>query len=95
MIEREESRRIRREIRGVLLSVWDPIGIKDELNAQDEYDDYLGHIFELLTQQKSDEAIADYLFSVVKERMGLTGAKRQDMLPTVRALRSIGLVALK
>ena len=91
MIEKEESRRIRGEIRGVLLNVWDPIGIKDEPQAQDEYDDYLGQIFELLTQQKSDDAIADYLIWVVNERMRLTGAKRQDMLPTVRALHRIRL----
>jgi len=40
MIDKYESRRIRVAIRNVLLGVWDPIGIKDEPNAQDEYDGY-------------------------------------------------------
>ena len=37
MIDKYESRRIRGEIRRVLMTVWDPIGVKDEPNAQDEY----------------------------------------------------------
>ena len=35
MIDKYESRRIRAEIRQVLLTVWDPIGVADEPNAQD------------------------------------------------------------
>ena len=42
MIDKATSRRIRAKIRHVLLEVWDPIGIKDEPNAQDEYDAYMG-----------------------------------------------------
>lgn len=30
------------------MDVWDPIGVKDEPNAQDEYDSYLGGVYELL-----------------------------------------------
>ena len=30
------------------MDVWDPIGVKDEPNAQDEYDGYLGGVYELL-----------------------------------------------
>jgi hypothetical protein len=92
MIEKYESRRIRREIRGVLLNVWDPIGVRHAISAQDEYDLYLGDIFELLTQGKSDDNIAEYLYWVVNDRMGLSSAKRDDMMPTVRALRCISLI---
>jgi len=91
VIEKHESRRIRSEIRRVLLEVWDPIGIKDEPKAQDEYDMYLGEVFELLTQQKSDNQIADYLIWVVNERMGLGQAKKQQMMETIHALRNIPL----
>jgi hypothetical protein len=47
MIEKYESRRIRRDIRRVLLTVWDPIGVKGAPSAQDEYDGYLGDVFQL------------------------------------------------
>jgi len=61
MIDKNESRRIRVEIRRVLLNVWDPIGVRDEPNAQDEYDCCLGSLFHLLTSDATDDAIAEYL----------------------------------
>jgi hypothetical protein len=95
MTEKKEWQRILGEIRNVLMTVWDPIGIKDEPNAQDEYDCYLGPIFGLLTQGKSDEEIADYLVSVESETMGLGTTTRQHMSATIRALREIRLEAGK
>ena len=59
MIDKYESRRIRVDIRHVLMSVWDPIGIKDEPNAQDEYDSYLGGVYELLITGASEERFAE------------------------------------
>ena len=91
MIDKYESRRIRVDIRHVLLSVWDPIGIKDEPNAQDEYDSYLGGVYELLVSGASDERIAVRLWQIVTEEMGLSGAKKADMADTVKALRDIKL----
>jgi hypothetical protein len=90
MIEKYESRRTRVAIRHVLMDVWDPIGIKEEPNAQDEYDGYLGGVYELLVSGASDESIEDYLWRIVTERMELT-AKKSDMANTVKALRQIPL----
>ncbi|MFZ3266834.1 MAG: hypothetical protein WA172_22710 [Terriglobales bacterium] len=70
------------------MQVWDPIGIKDEPNAQDEYDGYLGNVYELLISGAPDERIAQYLVNVVTERMELP-AKIEDMAHTVAALRRI------
>jgi hypothetical protein len=89
MIEKYESRRIRVEIRRVLLDVWDPIGIRGEPNAQDEYDSYIGRIYELLTGDSPDRELSEYLFSVVYDLMGLDGATIGDMDATVNALRKI------
>jgi hypothetical protein len=90
MIEKYESRRIRVAIRHVLMDVWDPIGVKDESNAQDEYDSYLGGVYELLVTGASDESIEDHLWRIVTERMELT-AKKSDMADTVKTLRQIPL----
>jgi hypothetical protein len=90
VIEKYESRRIRVAIRHVLMDVWDPIGVKDEPNAQDEYDGYLGGVYELLVSGASDEHIEDHLLLIVNERMGLS-AKKSDMANTVKALRQIPL----
>jgi hypothetical protein len=88
MIDKATSRRIRVEIRQVLLDVWDPIGVKDEPNAQDEYDGYVGLIFDLLSGGATDEQMTDRLLYFVNDRMGLK-ALPEKMLPTVRALRAI------
>jgi hypothetical protein len=90
MIEKYESRRIRVAIRHVLMDVWDPIGVKDEPNAQDEYDGYLGAVYERLVTGASDESIEDHLWRIVTEHMGLP-AKQTDMKDTVKALRQIPL----
>lgn len=91
MIEKYESRRIRSGIRRVLLDVWDPIGIKDEINARDEYDAYIGQVYELLIAGATDRQIIDQLLSIVRERMGLDPATPEEMADTVRALRTIRL----
>ena len=89
-IDKDESQRIRTEIRRILLEVWDPIGIKDIPEAQDEYDCCLGDVLHLLMGKASDDEIADYLFSTATEHMGLT-VERLQMLPTAAALRNIEL----
>ena len=89
LIDKGESRRIRVQIRHVLLEVWDPIGVKDEPHAQDEYDGYIGDIYEMLVKPGSDAELVEYLYWAVNENMGLGSAKRSDMMATAEALRRI------
>jgi hypothetical protein len=91
MIDKITSRLIRSQIRRVLLNVWDPIGVKEEPNAQDEYDGYVGEIYGLLVQKATDQEMTDRLLYIVQETMGLDAAKAEDMQTTVRALREIRL----
>ena len=90
MIDKHESRRIRVEIRHVLMNVWDPIGVRDEPNAQDEYDCCLGSLFTLLTTNATDDQIAEYLWRQATEHMGLS-LQKEAMYPTVAALRQVPL----
>jgi hypothetical protein len=87
-IDKHESRRIRSEIRRVLLQYWDPIGIRDEPNAQDEYDSYLGGVYELLLSGASDEEIANHLWRIIEERIEVHPQSRATER-TVRELRAI------
>jgi hypothetical protein len=92
MIDNYEWRGIMVEIRRVLLDVWGPIGVRNAPNAQDEYDSYLGPLFRLLTTEATDDEIAEYLWRLVTEYMGLgPGTEMQEMYPTVAALRQISL----
>jgi hypothetical protein len=80
-----------RQIRHVFLEVWDSIGIKDERLAQDEYDSYIGDVYELLVSHATDPKIAEYLYSVVHDAIGFESARVTDMVPTVQALKAIPL----
>lgn len=89
IVGKENSRRMRAQIRRVLLEVSDPIGIRDEPNAQDEYDSYVGRLYELLVGNASDAELSDFLHGVAHDRMGFEEAKASDAQPTVEALKSI------
>ena len=90
-IDKDEARRIRLRIRQVLLDTWDPIGIKNEPNAQDEYDAYIGDLYELLSSKAPDSKIAEYLYWVAHNRMGFESARASDTANTVEALKAIEL----
>jgi hypothetical protein len=62
---------IQDQIRAVLNSDWDPIGVADVVD--DEYDMYIGQIHSLLAKDSSEQAIADHLLRIELKRMGLTG----------------------
>ena len=49
---------------------WDPIGIRDEPNAQDEYDSYIGGVYDLLLQSATEQEIAAHLLNIMKEKSG-------------------------
>ena len=86
---KENSRRIRVAIRHVFLDVWDPIGIRDEPLAQDEYDGYLGRAFELLMANATDAELTEYLNWIIN-RMGLDSSRR-SFDDVIQALRAIDL----
>jgi hypothetical protein len=91
MIDKYQSRSIREKVREVLLNSWDPIGINDEPNARNEYDNYIGSIYDLLVNKAPDAALIDYLYWAAHENMGLDAASKEDMLDTVSALRKIDI----
>jgi hypothetical protein len=87
VMTKEESRDVRSAIRRVFLEIWDPIGMSDEPNAQDEYDGYVGRAFELLTTGGSDKEIVEYLLWITG-RMGMD-ASRVSLQTVTAALRQI------
>lgn len=68
-MDRKANRAI---IRKILLTEWDPIGVSD-IPAQDEYDAYADTVFGMLANQTASvDAIAQYLFKIANEHMGLS-----------------------
>jgi hypothetical protein len=63
------------------MSEWDPIGVNDTPEAADEYDDYIGPVLDLLNAKASSEQVAGYLREVETQRMSLTDAQGEPLLP--------------
>src|SRR2546426_6082189 len=72
MTTREErAHEIQARIREILLRDWDPIGVRDEARAQDEYDSYTGGVYRLLASGASPHSVAEHLAQVETEQMSL------------------------
>lgn len=65
-------RQIQASIREVLLYAWDPIGIQDVPEVQDEYDSYVGGVYRLLASGASEEQLVDHLRLIETSNMGLS-----------------------
>lgn len=89
VLTKEQSRDVRLAIRRVFLDVWDPIGVRDEPFACDEYDGYIGRTFELLMSGAKDREIEEYLQWIVG-RMGMDSS-RASYKQVIVALRDIDL----
>ena len=88
-----KGRAIQESIRQVLLREWDPIGVRDVAEAQDEYDGYVGGVYRLLASDSSTLVIAEHLARIQTEAMGLRASAR-SLLPVAVRLKQID-VALR
>jgi hypothetical protein len=85
---------IQDQIRSVLNTDWDPIGVSD--NVADEYDGYIERIYSLLASDVSEPAIAEHLLSIEVEEMGLVpvGTPMNELLSVAAKLRKLKLPPL-
>jgi hypothetical protein len=66
------ARENRRVVRDLFMREWDPIGVRDVPEAQDEYDAYVDKTYVMLMHEDASvEQIADYLYGIETEYMGL------------------------
>lgn len=72
----DRAKRYHDGIRRVLLHDWDPIGIADIAEAQDEYDGYVGKIYGMLIRHEPRHKVVDHLWWIATENMGLAGNRQ-------------------
>jgi hypothetical protein len=70
-----------------LLRDWDPIGVSDVPEAQDEYDSYISKIYGMLIRHEPRHRLVEHLWLIETEYMGLFG-NRQRTEATVDRLLS-------
>jgi hypothetical protein len=64
-------------IREVLMREWDPIGVADCPQAQDEYDQYINQIYGMLIRREPRYKLVDFLWWAETENMGLYGTRKR------------------
>jgi hypothetical protein len=79
-------------VRLILMRDWDPIGIKDEPAAQDEYDAYIQPLLRLVTEGVSSSVLSDRLLRIETVEMGLSGDRERALrvAEKLRTLRGAG-----
>lgn len=80
----ERAEILQNEIKKVLSTVWDPIGIVDVSAASDEYDRYVVGVMRALLQKASVEALSKHLLKIEREDMGLSGNESKALLAANR-----------
>ena len=71
MARGNSARQIQDSIRSVLLHDWDPIGVADDPDAQDEYDSYVGEVYRLLASGASVGDVVKHLARIELDSMRL------------------------
>ena len=87
----ERAREIQRAIGEVLLRHWDPIGVKDKPEAQDEYDAYIGGVYRLLASGATARAIAEHLARLEADQIGFAGTDPKMLIPVAEKLRRLNV----
>jgi hypothetical protein len=78
-------------IRQVLFREWDPIGVKDNPNLQDEYDAYIAPVYRILSSSRSEQELVDFLFRTEGESMGLQCDSAERLRPIARKLLELDI----
>ena len=87
-----QSRESLAAVRKVLMEAWDPIGVHNVPEAQDEYDAYVGKAYVMLMDEKaSEQAMAAYLYDIATNYMGLSPSPQLMERSTSAANLIVGL----
>ena len=73
-------------VRETLMRDWDPIGVAGIPEAADEYDSYIGLIYRILAESRSETELVDLLHRIETETMGLNPRARECLHEIARKL---------
>jgi hypothetical protein len=79
---------IQDSIRQVLYREWDPIGVAG-WGPEDEYDDYIGPVYQILATNRSEEQLIALLVATQSGVIGVSCESPEHLRPVARSLLSI------
>jgi hypothetical protein len=76
-------------VREVLFREWDPIGVNDTEECNDEYDSYAGTICRLLREGADERKLASHLSELQRVSMGLSSIDEEVNRAVAKRLLSL------
>lgn len=76
----DRARALHQAIHKLLIEEWDPIGVGNIPEAQDEYDSYVPAIYKMLTSRKPEHELYEHLWWLETEHMGLIGDRQRTRM---------------
>ncbi len=70
----KDQKELYRTVDEILWNDWDPIGVND-IAPRDEYQSYVPEIFLMLIHNKTENEIADRLYKIETETIGVMGSR--------------------
>ena len=83
---RKRAKTFHEAIKNILLNEWDPIGVSDIDEANDEYDSYVPALYKMLLTRKPVHEIFAYLWQLETEHMELSGDRQHTEMIAERLL---------
>jgi hypothetical protein len=65
--------------------------VNNNLNLSDEYDSYIAPVYRILSGNRSEEDLIDYLFKTTNEIIGLDCKDREILRPVARKLLTLDI----
>jgi len=87
----ERAQEIQRQIGEVLLRHWDPMGIADVPEAQDEYESHVGGVYRLLASEASARQITEHLVDIETRQLGFKDTEPGMLIPLAEQLKRLAL----
>ncbi|MFD0986464.1 hypothetical protein [Methyloligella solikamskensis] len=85
----QDSSALLEQVRTVLREAWDPIGIRDVSDTEDEYEDYVPAVAKCVADGATAGEIAEALLKIERESLGLPGdpARARRVAERLHAVR--------
>lgn len=73
----EATKQLQQRVKAIVLHEWDPVGVANVPEAQDEYDAYIAEVTRMLAMRAPVSKIEDYLWWLETTHMGLCGDRQR------------------
>ena len=91
---KERAGEIQDSIRKVLFFDWDPIGVSEFSELDDEYDAYIAPVYRILVGTRSEDDLINRLYQIENDSIGMSCGDPELLRPVARKLLELDVAKL-